>query len=136
MKVLGLAYGIHGAVPLSIQAVSEAPSSRRVSVLALLFGSCFMMIWLFATAGTMATYGHYVPGGLNGTAAVSWVINSDATSAKGAVIACTYLLVATYSFTWAPISGKSVSNSQAVLETNSPLLQYVLANLVIIYRGC
>ncbi|UKZ82930.1 hypothetical protein TrVFT333_010730 [Trichoderma virens FT-333] len=52
----------------------------------------------------MAQYGHYVPGGFDGSTAVTWTMNDDAKSAKAAVIAFTYLLVATYSFTWAPIS--------------------------------
>ncbi|EHK26748.1 uncharacterized protein TRIVIDRAFT_33863 [Trichoderma virens Gv29-8] len=58
---------------------------------ALIGGAFFMMIWLYSTAGVMAQYGHYVPGGFDGSTAA-------------AVIAFTYLLVATYSFTWAPIS--------------------------------
>lgn len=52
----------------------------------------------------LATYGHYVPGGVDGSTAVTWVINSNAPNAQQAVIACTHLLVATYSFTWAPVS--------------------------------
>lgn len=71
---------------------------------ALLFGSTFMMIWLYAIAGTMKTYGHSVPGGFEGSSVVTWTMDTDAPHAKGAVIAFTYLLVATYSFTWAPIS--------------------------------
>ena len=64
---------------------------------ALMIGSVLMMTFLYAAAGTMATNGHYVPGGLHGTKAVSWVINSDAPNAQRAVIACTYLLVAAVS---------------------------------------
>ncbi|KAK4071904.1 hypothetical protein Trihar35433_3968 [Trichoderma harzianum] len=71
---------------------------------ALIGGAFFMMIWLYSTAGVMAQYGHYVPGGFDGSSAVTWTMNDDAKSAKAAVIAFTYLLVATYSFTWAPIS--------------------------------
>ncbi|KAJ5601939.1 hypothetical protein N7510_011473 [Penicillium lagena] len=71
---------------------------------ALIGGAFFMMIWLYATAGVMAQYGHYVPGGFDGSSAVTWTMDSTNTKAKAAVIAFTYLLVATYSFTWAPIS--------------------------------
>ncbi|KAL6887164.1 sugar transporter domain-containing protein [Trichoderma longibrachiatum] len=71
---------------------------------ALVGGAFFMMIWLYSTAGVMAQYGHHVPGGFDGSSAVTWTMDDDATSAKAAVIAFTYLLVATYSFTWAPIS--------------------------------
>lgn len=60
---------------------------------ALLFGSTFMMIWLFATAGLLKVYGHYVPGGVDGQAVVTWTVHGTASKA---VIACTYLLTATY----------------------------------------
>ena len=70
---------------------------------ALMIGSALMMTFLYATAGIMATYGHYVPGGLNGVAAVSWVINADAKNAQRAVLACTYLLAASYCSSWNPI---------------------------------
>ncbi|KAF2101747.1 general substrate transporter [Rhizodiscina lignyota] len=68
---------------------------------ALLFGSVMMMAWLFATAGLLKVYGHYVPDGVDGQAVVKWVVHGPASKA---VIACTYLLTATYSCTWAPIS--------------------------------
>jgi hypothetical protein len=71
---------------------------------ALLFGSTFMVIWLYAIAGTMKTYGHNVPGGLEGSSVVTWIMDTDTPHAKGAVITFTYLLVATYRFNWAPIS--------------------------------
>ncbi len=68
---------------------------------ALIFGSVMMMVWLYATAALLKVHGHGVPGGLDGNAPVTWVVHGPAS--KG-VIACTYLLVATYSMTWAPIS--------------------------------
>lgn len=68
---------------------------------ALLFGSVMMMTWLYATAGLLRVYGHGVPGGLDGNPVVTWVVHGPASKA---VIASTYLLVATYSMTWAPIS--------------------------------
>lgn len=71
---------------------------------ALISGSIFMMIWLYAIAGVMAMYGHDVRGGFHGSDVVTWTIDSNAPRAQAAVIACTYLLVAFYSFTWAPIS--------------------------------
>lgn len=73
---------------------------------ALLVGSILMMTWLFATAGLLKSYGHYVPGGLDGQTTVQWVVHGPASRA---VVACTYLLVATYSCTWAPISWVYVS---------------------------
>lgn len=71
---------------------------------ALIFGSVFMMIWLYAVAGVMAMYGREVPGGFNGSDVVTWTIDPQNKQAQAAVIACTYLLVAVYSCTWAPIS--------------------------------
>lgn len=68
---------------------------------ALIFGSITMMAFLYATAGLLKVYGHGVPGGLDGNAVVTWVVHGPASSG---VIACTYLLVASYSTTWAPIS--------------------------------
>lgn len=95
----GIQYGIN--VIFTLPAILYLDKIGRRP--ALLLGSTLMMIFLFATAGTMATNGHYVPGGLGGTEAVSWVINEDAHNAQRAVIACTYLLVAVYSCTWNPV---------------------------------
>jgi hypothetical protein len=50
----------------------------------------------------MATYGHAAPpGGLNNIAEESWVIGG---APSKAVIACTYLFVASYAPTWGPAS--------------------------------
>ncbi|PYH96578.1 sugar transporter [Aspergillus ellipticus CBS 707.79] len=67
-----------------------------------MLGSLFMMIFLYANAGLMATYGHKAPaGGLNNIAAESWVIEGPASKA---VIACTYLFVASYAISFGPAS--------------------------------
>lgn len=64
---------------------------RRVP---LLVGSTLMMIWMFANAGLMASYGSPAPkGGVNGVAEESWQISG---APSKAVIACTYLFVASY----------------------------------------
>jgi MFS family permease len=67
----------------------------------LLVGAALMMTWLFANAGLMATYGHYVPGGIGGVQAESWTISGPPSKA---VIACTYLFVASFAPTWGPVS--------------------------------
>lgn len=68
-----------------------------------LIGSTLMMTWLFGVAGVMATHGKAAPpGGLNGTPAVSWIIDVGAPSK--AVIACSYLFVASYAISWGPAS--------------------------------
>ncbi|KAH0602874.1 uncharacterized protein H6S33_008524 [Morchella sextelata] len=68
----------------------------------LLFGSTLMMTWLFANAGLLASYGHAAPpGGIDGVAAASWEVGGHASKA---VIACSYLFVASYAVTWGPVS--------------------------------
>ena len=65
-------------------------------------GGVFMAIWMFTNAGLMASYGHAAPeGGLNNIAEQSWEIGG---APAKAVIACTYLFVASYAPTWGPAS--------------------------------
>ncbi|KAI9757170.1 MAG: DNA-directed RNA polymerase [Chaenotheca gracillima] len=52
----------------------------------------------FAVAGLMAAHGHYVPN-LRGDSTVHWQVGGS--PAKG-VIACCYIFVGIYGFTWAP----------------------------------
>ncbi|KAJ9475621.1 putative Sugar transporter STL1 (putative) [Pseudozyma hubeiensis] len=65
----------------------------------LLIGSTLMTIWLFAVAGLMANYGHYYPN--SGNAVVRWQVTGPASKA---VIACSYLFVASFAPTWGPVS--------------------------------
>ena len=68
----------------------------------LLVGATFMMIWMFANAGLLASYGEYAgPEGVNRTPEAS--IRISGPPAK-AVIACTYLFVASFAPTWGPVS--------------------------------
>ncbi|KAJ5760299.1 hypothetical protein N7520_007455 [Penicillium odoratum] len=67
----------------------------------LLIGATFMMIWMYANAGLMATYGTVVPGGIDGTPEES--MRMSGAPAK-ALVACTYLFVASYAPTWGPVS--------------------------------
>lgn len=66
----------------------------------MLAGSFFLAVWLFTTAGLMSTYGRPVPGGLEGSPTVTWIVEHD--GASKAIIACSYLFVATYALTWGP----------------------------------
>jgi len=67
-----------------------------------LLGSTLMMIWLFANAGIMAAHGHHAPpGGLEGNPSASWEVKG---AASKALIACSYLFVASYAPTWGPAS--------------------------------
>ena len=68
----------------------------------LVVGAISMMIWWFVTAGLLASYGHHAPpGGLNGIEEESWLISGPASKA---VIASSYLIVASYAPTWGPVS--------------------------------
>jgi sugar porter (SP) family MFS transporter len=68
----------------------------------LLVGVAFMATWLFANAGIMATYGRPAPpGGVNGIKEASWQVEG---AAAKAVIACSYLFVASFAPTVGPVS--------------------------------
>src|SRR5689334_6822176 len=68
----------------------------------LLIGATLMMTWLFANAGILASYGHAAPpGGVNGIKEASWEVRG---AASKAIIACSYLFVASYAPTWGPVS--------------------------------
>lgn len=72
---------------------------RRVP---LVVGALFMATWMFANAGLMASYGHKAPeGGVNNIAEQSWEITGPPAKA---VIACTYLFVASFAPSWGPVS--------------------------------
>ncbi|KAJ6438778.1 sugar transporter [Purpureocillium lavendulum] len=70
---------------------------RRV----MMFGSIAMAVWLFSTGAIMATQGHEVPGGLKDSPTITWVVSSG--TASKAIIACSYLFIATYACTWGPM---------------------------------
>lgn len=61
-------------------------------------GALLMAAWLFATAGLMANYGRLVPEGSRRSAVVTWEVSAPGPSR--AIIACSYLFVATYACTW------------------------------------
>ena len=63
-----------------------------------IFGALAMSVLQFTQAGLMASYGHYIPGGLNGSATVKWKVTN--TNASRAIIACSYLFIACYAPTW------------------------------------
>lgn len=64
----------------------------------LLTGTTLMTIWLFAVAGLMAKYGHYTDESTN--AVVRWKVEGPASKA---IIACSYLFVASYAPTFGPV---------------------------------
>lgn len=71
---------------------------RRVP---LLVGCVLMGTWMFGNAGLMASYGRPAPpGGVGGIAEQSWQIEG---APARAVIAFTYLFVASFAPTWGPV---------------------------------
>ncbi|PGG97672.1 hypothetical protein AJ79_09131 [Helicocarpus griseus UAMH5409] len=66
----------------------------------LLIGAFFMMLWLFINAGLLASKGSPAPEN-RPIEAQSWEISGPPSKA---VIACTYLFVASFACTWGPVS--------------------------------
>jgi len=67
----------------------------------LLVGAVLMMTWLFANAGLLKTYGRPATPGEYPNKSESWHIQGKPAKA---VIACSYLFVASYAVTWGPVS--------------------------------
>lgn len=67
----------------------------------LLIGALLMATWLFADGGILASYGTYRPDGINGTKEASMEVKG---AASKAVIACSYLFVASFAPTRGPVS--------------------------------
>ena len=63
-----------------------------------IFGALAMGVLQFTQAGLMASYGHYVPGGLDGSPTVRWKVTNS--KASKAIIACSYLFISCYAPTW------------------------------------
>ncbi|KAK4631352.1 High-affinity glucose transporter [Fulvia fulva] len=68
----------------------------------LLLGSTLMATWLFANAGILAVYG--TDPGPNGVDNIKEASVKVSGAASKAVIACSYLFVASYAPTWGPVS--------------------------------
>ena len=69
--------------------------------LPLLIGAALMATWLFANAGLLGSYGTYQPDGIDGVLEASTLVQGPASKA---VIACSYLFVASFAPTWGPVS--------------------------------
>ncbi|OAA72233.1 Sugar/inositol transporter [Cordyceps fumosorosea ARSEF 2679] len=97
LAISSIQYVINVAMTLPALLLVDKMPRRRV----MMTGSFLMATWMFATAAVEATHGYGVPGGLNGNATITWVVNSSA--AGKAVIALSYLFVATFACTWGPM---------------------------------
>jgi hypothetical protein len=68
----------------------------------LLVGAALTMTWLYINGGLLATYGSPAPpGGIGGIPEESWTISGPPSKA---VIACSYLFIASFATTLGPIS--------------------------------
>ncbi|KAH9890229.1 MFS sugar transporter-like protein [Xylariomycetidae sp. FL2044] len=68
---------------------------------ALIFGAFGMMVWLFISGSLQAVYG--VPNTGQGDPDVTWYV-PDNRPVSSAIVACSYLFVATFATTWGPTS--------------------------------
>jgi hypothetical protein len=66
-----------------------------------MLGAFFMMSFMFANAGLMGGTGEVVPGGIGGVPQQSMRVSG---APAKALIACTYLFVASYAISWGPVS--------------------------------
>jgi MFS family permease len=69
---------------------------------ALLTGSFLMMTWLFTTGALQASYG--VPNPDKNDKDISWVVPKEHASVSKAIVAFSYLFVASFATTWGPTS--------------------------------
>jgi MFS family permease len=71
----------------------------------LLWGALLMALWLFIVGGVMGAHGNPVPS-IQGNSNLTWQVTGPPSKA---VIACTYLFVATFAPTWGPTAWVYVS---------------------------
>ena len=76
---------------------------------ALLIGSFLMMLWLFISGGVQGAYGRPNPRTDPNLNDISWVLMDNPAASK-AVIASSYLFVASFATTWGPTSWVSPSS--------------------------
>ncbi|CAI6340409.1 unnamed protein product [Periconia digitata] len=69
---------------------------------ALLVGSALMMSFLFISGALQGAYGHKNPDKTDKD--ISWVIGKEHASVSKAIVACSYLFVASFATTWGPTS--------------------------------
>ncbi|KAI1265515.1 general substrate transporter [Xylariaceae sp. FL1019] len=68
---------------------------------ALIFGAFFMMVWLFTSGALQAVYG--MPNDGSGSTDITWIVKGHPDASK-AIVAVSYLFVATFATTWGPTS--------------------------------
>jgi hypothetical protein len=68
---------------------------------ALLLGSFGMMTWLFISGALQGAYGHPQH---SDNSEITWTLGDSNKGVSKAVVACSYLFVATFATTWGPVS--------------------------------
>lgn len=94
LTISSIQYVINVIMTVPTLLFSDKFPRRRV----MMTGSLLMAVLHFTMAAVMATNGHPVPGGLEGTPTVTWTLSTG--PASQAIIACSYIFVATYALTW------------------------------------
>ena len=84
---------------------------------ALLVGSFLMMTWLFTTGALQASYG--VPNPDKTDKDISWVVPKEHSAVSKAIVACSYLFVASFATTWGPTSWTCTSHIQKTAQFES-----------------
>lgn len=87
---------------------------------ALLAGSFLMMTWLFISGSVQGAYGAPNPRTDPTLDDISWVLMGNPAASK-AVIACSYLFVASFATTWGPTSWVSLLTTNSSAFANSEL---------------
>ncbi|KAI1380260.1 general substrate transporter [Hypoxylon crocopeplum] len=67
----------------------------------LIFGSFLMMVLFFTSGAIQAVYGQ--PNGVMDSGDITWIVTNNM-PASSAIVACSYLFVATFATTWGPTS--------------------------------
>ncbi|KAI0133454.1 high-affinity glucose transporter [Xylariales sp. AK1849] len=70
---------------------------------ALIIGSVLMMLWLFISGALQAVYGRANDHPDKSNEAITWIVVGNR-PASSAIVACSYLFVATFATTWGPTS--------------------------------
>lgn len=97
LTISSIQYVINVVMTVPTLVFSDKFPRRKV----MMTGSLLMAILHFTMAAVMATNGHPVPGGLEGTPTVTWTLYAG--RASQAIIACSYIFTATYALTWGPM---------------------------------
>src|SRR5277367_2425143 len=98
----------------------------------LLWGALLMALWLFIVGGVMGSYGNAVTS-IDGNSNLTWQVTGPPSKA---VIACTYLFVATFAPTWYAALPLDLTLSLGVPPPGFMSLKSSLSDTVPRQTGC